>query len=504
MPVHDTDTARPSFMEASAKFLRKLLQPATDHELTAWLFVKGLALVYFAAFLSLAVQIEGLAGSGGILPFHELLRRGLAAEGRAAWVDLPTLFWLDSSDVALQGAALAGALLALLLLLGWGRQRLILILLFVLYLSLYHAGQVFMNFQWDYLLLECGFLAIFLAGAPTRLVVLLYHWLLFRLRFLSGFSKLASGDPSWSGFTTLKYYFETQPLPHVGSWYAHQLPEPLLKAGVGFTFFTELIVPFFIFLPRPFRIFAAAVTILMQLTIIATSNHNFINLLTILLCLFLLDDRIVGKVVPQRIRERRAALAPAPLAGATLSVTTGASALLILALSLSTMFPLLTGRPLPPALHAFASIGPRYGIGNSYHVFPSMQTERQELQIAGSYDGVYWERYVFRYKPGALDHAPAFIVPHQPRLDWMMWFVPTQQGDVAYWFAPFLDALAANKPAVTGLLADNPFAGKAPPRYLQVLAYRYHFTTGEERARSGNWWKAEYLGEFPDVPPRRP
>jgi len=169
------------FHGGMAKFLRDCFQPAADQDLTAWLFLKGLALVYIAAFLSLAVQIEGLAGSGGILPFTSCygvaLPRKVAPPG---WIFRPCS-GSDSSDVALQGVALAGALLALLLLLGWGRQRLILILLFVLYLSLYHAGQVFMNFQWDYLLLECGFLAIFLAGAPTRLVVLLYHWLLFRL-----------------------------------------------------------------------------------------------------------------------------------------------------------------------------------------------------------------------------------------------------------------------------------------------------------------------------------
>jgi len=491
-------TKRPS------KILRWLSGGATDYDLTAWLFLKGLALVYFAAFLSLAGQIDGLAGSGGILPFRDLLQRVLAEEGRVAWVDLPTLFWFDSSDVALQGAAIAGAVLSILLLLGWGRRRPILILLFVLYLSLYQAGQVFMNFQWDYLLLESGFLAIFLANAPTRLLVFLFHWLLFRLRFLSGFSKLASGDPSWRHLTTLRYYFETQPLPHVGSWYAHQLPDWLLRAGTGYTLFVELVVPFFIFLPRPFRIFAAVTTIVMQLLILATSNHNFINLLTLLLCLFLLDDRIVGRFVPRRVREWRAGMAAVPPPGTGVAVATAASAALILAVSLAMMFPMLTGRPLPHALEGLASIGPRFGIGNSYHVFPNMQTERQELQIAGSYDGLHWERYVFRYKPGALDQAPAFIVPHQPRLDWMMWFVPTQQMSVAYWFPDFLQALAQNRPAVTHLLAYNPFEGKAPPRYLQVLAYRYRFTTAPERSRSGNWWKAEYLGEFPYVAPRRP
>lgn len=491
-------------MGRSAKFLSRFFQPATDCELVSWLFLKGLALVYVAAFLSLAAQIEGLAGPDGILPLRRLLDNLFAEQGYAALLQVPTLFWLDSSGATLRGAALAGAVLALLLLPDWRGQRLILVLLFVLYLSLYHAGQIFMNFQWDYLLLESGFLAIFLADAPTRLVIFLYHWLLFRLRFLSGLSKLASGDPSWRDFTALKYYFETQPLPHVGAWYAHQLPEWLLKTGVGFTFFAELIVPFFIFLPRPFRIFAAVTTILAQLLIIATSNHNFFNLLTILLCLFLLDDRMIGKLLPARIRHRQLDPLRPRSPGLGLEVLTGASVTLILAVSLSLIFSLHARRPLPPALNALAAIGPRYGIGNLYHVFPTMQTERQELQIEGSYDGVKWQPYIFRYKPGALDKAPAFIAPHQPRLDWMMWFVPPQWDDTGYWFRHFLDALSGNKPAVSRLLAYNPFEGKAPPRMLRVVAFRYHFTTAEERARTGKWWKAEYLGEFPDVPPRRP
>lgn len=491
-------------MDGLRKVLSSIFLPATDYEQASWLFVKGLALVYVAAFLSLAVQIEGLAGADGILPFGVFLEQGFAKHGYAAWLRLPNLFWFNSSDVALQGAAIAGALLALLLLLGWGRQRQILILLFVSYLSLYHAGQVFTNFQWDFLLLESGFLAIFLVDGPTRLVVFLYHWLLFRLRFLSGFSKLASGDPSWSSFTTLNYYFETQPLPHVGSWYAHQLPQWLLKTGVGFTFFAELIVPFFIFLPRPFRVFAASTTILIQLLILATSNHNFINLLTILLCLFLLDDRIVGKLLPPARRFRQLDLFRTGFPSLRLRVLSGAAAVLILAISITQIYPMLTRHALPSALYGFSTLGPRYGIGNVYHVFPTMQTERQELQIAGSYDGVNWQPYVFRYKPGALDQVPKFIVPHQPRLDWMMWFVPPQRRDMMPWFMRFLDALAANKPAVGKLLADNPFQGRVPPRFLRVDAYRYHFTTPKERAESGNWWKAEYLGEFPNVPPRHP
>ena len=491
-------------MQASFKPLTGLLEPAAGRELTGWLFVKGLALVYAAAFASLAVQIDGLVGPDGILPFGRVLHGVFAEQGFHALLRLPTLFWIDSSATALQAAAFGGAAVALLLAFGWVRSRPALIVLFLLYLSLYQAGQIFTAFQWDTLLLESGFLAIFLADSPTRLNVLLFDWLLFRLRFESGFFKLASGDPSWRHFTALNYYFETQPLPHIGSWYAQQLPVWLKQAGVGFTFFAELIVPFLIFLPRPFRLFAAAVTILAQLLIIATSNHNFINLLTIVLCLFLLDDRIVARVVPAPLQERIRARASARTPGIAAKVLTGVAGALTIAVSVGTMLVTQMTEPLPRALVELNRIAPALGIGADYHLFPTMQTERQELRIFGSYDGRTWQPYVFRYKPGLLDRAPQFIVPYQPRLDWMMWFLPPQWPDTDFWLEPFLQALKENRPAVTRLLERNPFEDKAPPAQLRVLAYRYRFTTSAERARTGNWWQAEYLGEFPDVPPRRP
>jgi lipase maturation factor 1 len=486
------------------KVLTRLFEPAADHALTGWLFVRGLALVYCAAFASLAVQIHALAGPDGILPFQRVLDGAFDEHGYWALLRLPTLFWLNSSDAALQAAAFAGSIIALLLALGWVRPRPALIVLFALYLSLVHAGQIFMTFQWDTLLLESGFLAIFLADAPTQLIVLLFEWLLFRLRFLSGYFKLASGDPSWRDFSALNYYFETQPLPHIGSWYAHQLPAWLLRTGVGFTLFAELVVPFLIFLPRPFRIFAAAVTILAQLLIIATSNHNFINLLTILLCMFVLDDRIVAYAVPGPLRDRIWRDVHLNISGRAARAFVAAAGIFILATSLSAMLASQVRGPLPRALVMLSQIPPAYGIGSLYHLFPTMQTERQELRIFGSYDGQTWQPYEFRYKPDAPDKAPQFIVPHQPRLDWMMWFLPPQWPDTGFWFEPFLEALRQNRVGATRLLARNPFEGKAPPNMLRVLAYRYRFTTPQERARTGNWWTSEYLGEYPDVPPRRP
>jgi hypothetical protein len=489
-------------MHLTAPLLSRLISPARDQQLTGWLFLRLLALIYFVAFASLAVQIAGLAGPQGILPLQDYLSE--VADGMqppARWLWLPSLFWLTGTgDLVLQGAAYLGALLSLPLLIGrW--ERPVLILLFMLYLSLYHAGQVFTNFQWDTLLLEAGFLAIFLVDGANRLLILLFEWLLFRLRFMSGFFKLFSGDPSWSALTTLDHYFETQPLPHTGSWYAQQLPEWLLRSGTGLTLFSELIVPFFIFLPRPFRLAAASITLIMQLLIIATSNHNFINLLTMALCLFLLDDRIVGRLLPQRVKRGITDGDQAP--GRAWIAATILAALLIVPASLIGFGSRVVQHALPDPLMAVYHSVRRFGIGNIYHVYPTMQTTRQELIIQGSLDGVEWRTYRFRFKPGDPMRRPPFNVPHQPRLDWMIWFVPTQQRIEMYWFGQFMQRLEQGSPRVIQLLANDPFPDQ-PPRYLRVLAYRYEFTDASERMETGAWWKLTYLGEFPRVAPRRP
>jgi len=473
----------------------------TQQRLTGWLFLRLLALIYLAAFLSLSGQLAGLVGPDGILPFDEYLSQAAQQLGQpAAWFQVPSLFWCTGAgELPLQGAALLGSALALVLLFArW--ERVVLIALFILYLSLYQAGQIFTNFQWDTLLLESGFLAIFLPGGANRLLIFLFEWLLFRLRFMSGLFKLLSGDPSWSGFTALNHYFEAQPLPHVGAWYAQQLPDWLLQSGVGLTFFSELIVPFFIFLPRPFRLAAAAITLLMQLLIIATSNHNFFNLLTIALCLFLLDDRILAPLTPAALKQR---ILPGKSVSPRKAIPLFLAALLILPASLIGFSGRLLG---PSALGSsfvlYEAVSP-FGLGHLYHVFPTMQRERQELIVQGSMDGLSWETYTFKYKPGDPGLRPCFIIPHQPRLDWMLWFAPTQQPIHLYWFGRFMQRLHEGSPTVTRLLSLDPFAGH-PPRYLRVLVYRYRFSRFEERNNSGDWWQRELLGEFPNLAPRNP
>lgn len=495
-------------MKKVSHYITASLQTVDNYQLASGLFIKLLALIYFSAFLSLAVQITGLVGTNGILPFAELLEYLYQNNGVMAWLYKPTVFWFDSSDFSLQLVALLGCVVSLLLFIGikpvWS-----LIVLFVLYLSLLHAGQIFLMFQWDTLLLEAGFLAIFLIGGPSYLLLFLFHWLLFRLRFMSGISKIASGDPSWSNLTTLNYYFETQPLPHVGAWYFHQLPEWMLQGGVILVLISEIIVPFFIFLSRKFRLFAAGATVFLQLIIIASSNHNWINILTIVLCLFLLDDDILKKILPKRFCFYVSAKSDIECNTEVdrrinkRSYILPAFAFMILFSSTTAFTSMVTNIKFSDALNTSTWLVRSWGIGHMFHVFPNMQTERHELELEGSDDGIEWKVYEFKYKPGPLEKAPAFIVPHQPRLDWMVWFVPPRSPGMMHWFDRFITRVYEGSPQVIDLLQHNPFPEK-PPRYLRVQAYQYWFTAAEEREKAGLWWKREYIGQFPHVRPRQP
>ncbi len=472
--------------------------PANDYQLVSALFLRLLGATYLIAFASIGVQIEGLAGSGGIQPATAWLAELSQHTGIERYFQVPTLFWLNASDTALNGAATLGALAALLILLNL-LTRPALVAAFMLYLSLFHVSQPFLNFQWDTLLLETGFLAIFLTPR-SRVIVWLFRWLLFRLRFESGLSKLVSGDPAWSGLTALNHYFEVQPLPNPVAWYAHQLPDWLLKFGTGGTLFVELIVPFMMFLPRRWRFAAGWLTILWQILIILTSNHNWINFLTIMLCLFLFDDRALQRVLPQQLHRW-----PNWPAGATPRAAhpaqrfaIGVIGALILVTSTLKLYELASSKDIPGLTGKVLDYTSQYSIVNNYHVFPTMTTQRIELEIHGSRDGMDWKLYRFRYKPDLLDARPQFIMPHQPRLDWQMWFVTLHPRQLP-WFGNFLQALLDNSPAVRALLANDPFPDTAP-RFIRVDAYRYEFTNSEKREEAGNWWKRTALGPFMPLP----
>ena len=468
----------------------------SEYRLVSWLFVRGLALIYLIAFVSLAGQVAGLVGPDGILPLAARLDEARAQWGAVAYWRYPILFWFGAGDGMLQGACWAGAALAVLLLLDI-RPRTCLILMFWLYLSLLKAGQVFLFFQWDYLLLEAGFLAIFLPGG-ARVVVWLFRWLLFRFRFLSGAMKLMSGDPSWASLTALFYYFETQPLPHTGSWYAHQLPHGLLMFGAAATLVIEILVPFMMFLPRNPRLLAGWATIFLQVLILLTSNHNFFNLLTITLCLFLFDDRALRRVLPAGL-ERLILRRQAPPSGRLAKGLLGTLAGLILMVSAVQMWEMFSGRSATGPLAAVVDQVERWQVVNKYGVFAVMNTQRIELEVEGLGEDGQWRPYVFKYKPGDPMRRPQVVIPHQPRLDWAMWFVPLGHPLHREWFAAFLNRLYEGAPEVTALLETNPYPN-GPPKAVRASLYRYRFTDPATRAATGRWWDREYLGPYwPDL-----
>ena len=450
--------------------------------LTQWIFVRMLAVVYAIAFSSLIGQITGLLGARGILPVVDYLKAVAESTGAMRFFYVPTVFWVNASDRALLAICWAGVAIAALVLVGFF-ERAGLALLFVLYLSLSSAGQEFLSFQWDALLIEVGFLAIFLGN--SRVVVWLFRWLLFRLVFLSGAVKLLSHDPTWRGLTALSFHYWTQPLPNRISWYMAQLPAWFQKASTGVVLGVELVIPFLIFAPRRVRIFGAWCLLGLQILIFLTGNYTFFNLLAMALCMFLFDDRTFERWLKPRSQAKACAT--------TERVAVAVVAVLVMAIGLSRMVE--TFFNVPVFLVKYTA---PFEIVNSYGLFAMMTTERPEIIVEGSRDGENWTPYSFRYKPGDLARAPRWAAPYQPRLDWQMWFAALGNYRENPWFVNFAVKLLEGSPEVKGLLEADPFEGR-PPRYVRAMLYDYSFTDSEERRKTENWWKREARGQY--LPP---
>lgn len=506
--------------------------PQQSYALTRWLFLRLLGLIYFIAFVSLWLQIEGLVGSNGILPAADFLAAVAEQIGPERYRLLPTIFWFDASDAALNWVCGGGAVLSLLLAAGvWPGP--ILFLLWLLYLSLVGIGREFLAFQWDNLLLEAGFLAIFFAprrlwsdsrrqSQPSLVLLRLFWWLLFRLMFSSGLVKLLSGDPTWSDLTALNFHYETQPLPVWISWYAHQLPAWFQKTSALLMFIIELLAPFLIVTPRLWRFGGCAALLLLQLLIMATGNFAFFNWLTIALCLLLLDDVALRRLLPGRATtwldkgHRAAPLLKLSPDGEAEALTSGAAplglprlarffqqsqrwlmvafAVIIIGIT-GLQMARLAGFSLPqPAQQLLSWLAP-FRTFNNYGLFAVMTTARPEIIIEGSNDGEMWQPYEFRWKPGDVMRRPRFVAPHQPRLDWQMWFAALGDYRRNQWLINFMVRLLEGSPEVAALLEKNPFPDK-PPRFIRAVVYDYRFTDWAAIESDKAWWRRERRGLY--------
>jgi predicted DCC family thiol-disulfide oxidoreductase YuxK len=495
------------------------VRPPTYFVARRW-FLRVLGLVYLIAFVSLWVQVDGLVGANGILPVSQFLSAAHEQLGARTYSILPTLCWFNSSNAFLHFLCGGSVVLSLLLICGIVPVA-CLIALFVFYLSLTIAGQTFLNFQWDILLLEAGFLSIFLAPwqllprkfllwprSPTaateapvsRAGLFLLKLLFFKLMVMSGVVKLTSGDDSWgwldhsfhwSALTALDYHYWSQPLPTIFAWWADKSPEWFKHFSVAFCLVVEIIVPLLIWAPRRLRLIAAGLFIFLQAVIALTGNYCFFNLLTIALCLLLIDDTAVASLreartfrTAKRLRDRL------PIYGAV--------AVIIVMLPLNGWLIFTAFKPEAkwprPLAFVYERVEP-FRIANGYGLFRVMTKDRREIEIEGSADGIDWLPYEFKWKPGDVMRAPGWCAPHQPRLDWQMWFAALGSPRENAWFYNLEVRLLEGKTDVTRLFARNPFPQK-PPRYIRAIFYRYRFTTSDERRETGAWWKRQELGEY--------
>lgn len=483
-----------------------------------WLFPRLLALVYAIAFASWLVQCDGLVGEQGILPARDFMANVHAYAEREhvnAFWQVPTLFYWHYSDALLHGVCWMALGLCVLVMLGvW--QGPILALLWFGYLSIATTGGIFMGYQWDAMLLEAGFVALFfvswrlrarLTDAPAGSAFLL-HWLAFRLMLLSGYVKIGGGDLVWENSTALMYHFETQPLPNPLAWWAHHLPRWLQVFNCWAMYAIELGLPFAIFCGRWGRLIACTGFCLLMGGVAMTGNYNFFNLLTIVVSLTLLDDSWIPAKVKHWLR-----VSDAPrLVWQGRHVHVYACAIVLTVFSVVAADLFLIGRIPQWTSHTPSWLSKTYSNHlapwrsiNAYGLFQDMTEERLEVVIEVSDDGIFWRDLSFKYKPGALKDMPRQIAPHQPRLDWQMWFaalypgyVPQRDADPRspmHWFGPFMNALVEHRPAVWALV-DEPPMPLETITHARAMLYRYRFATPAERETTGQWWIAEKRGPF--------
>ena len=272
-------------------FLGKLFAGGNSYWLTRFVILRLLGFVYAIAFLVAAQQLVPLIGERGLTPANHFLSSIQAQLGSraAGMMQVPTLFWFGISDHALSIFAWVGFAFSLVVLGGYA-NAILLAVVWAMYMSIVHIGQIWYGYGWEIQLLETGFLSIFLCPLldgrpfpkcrPPILVFWLFRWLGFRIMIGAGLIKLR-GDSCWRDLTCLYYHYETQPIPNSISRYLHFAPHWFHKFGTAWNHFIELVVPWFSFGPRMARHIAGVLLVSFQIVLIISGNLSFLNYVTI-------------------------------------------------------------------------------------------------------------------------------------------------------------------------------------------------------------------------------
>ena len=461
---------------------------AEGYDAARFVLQRGIAAVYVIAFLNALNQFRPLLGERGLLPVPRFV-------ARVPWRASPSLFHWRYSDRLLVAVAVTGMLLAATVVVGLPQQgppwvpALVLLVLWALYLSIVNVGQTFYAFGWESLLLEAGFLAMFLGSddvAAPAATIWMFRWLVFRLELGAGLIKWR-GDTVWRDLTATCYHHETQPMPNPASRYFHLLPRPLHKVEVAANHVTQLVVPFLLFAPQPVASYAAAAMIVTQGWLVLSGNFAWLNWLTMVLAFSAVDDATLRRLVP---RLTDADHDPSPLWWVVVVL---AATALVVVLSWWPARNLLSRRQVMNASFN------RWHLVNAYGAFGSITRRRTEVVVDGTLDDdpgpdADWREYGFKGKPGDVRRVPRQYAPYHLRLDWLMWFLAL--GSPGYgWFTRFLVRLLQADPATLRLLRTDPFGGQ-PPRWVRARMFRYRFTTRMERRETGQWWVRSEIDEL--------
>lgn len=458
---------------------------------------RGMAAIYFVAFLTVARQFKPLLGEHGLLPVPAYLRK-------ASVLQSPSIFFWRYSDRLLDCVAWTGLAISACAICGLTEAGPVWLsmdawlLLWVLYLSIVNVGQTFFGFGWESMLLEAGFFTAFLGPTrmqPTIIPVLILRWMLFRTEVGAGLIKIRH-DECWRKLTCLYYHYETQPLPNPLSWYFHRIPKPLHRFSALFSHFVQIVVPFALFAPQPVASIAAGLIILHQLVLIVSGNYSWLNWLTVVLGISGLSDGALAWALPLRAP----AFVPRPPAFDVALYALGAITVLL------SVRPALNLASRNQAMNR--SYNPLHLV-NAYGAFGQVGRERYEIVIEGTSDRVItpateWREYGFKGKPGDPKRMPPQVAPYHLRLDWLIWFLPfsvavSTEGVHVWrherWFLRFIKKLLSGDAAMLKLMRVNPFAGQ-PPAFIRARFYHYRFTNWREKRESGAWWERRLLGEY--------
>ena len=525
-----------------ARVIRWLFDPrqgTTNQFVPRWLFLRAMGLIYFSAFFSLLFQIRGLIGPNGVLPATEYLDAVAKSAGAARFWYAPTVFWFSASDHTLMAVCWVGLAASLLVVLNI-LPRVSLFVCFVGFLSFVTAAGEFSGYQSDGMLLEAGFIVLFLAPMgfrpglavtqpPIRAGIFLLLWEWFRIYFESGIAKIASGDPEWRHFTAMDEYYQNGPLPTWVGWYMQHLPHWFHAATAFGTLALELVLVFLLFLPRRWRIVCFFIVTPWQMGVILSANYTFLNYLVLSLGIFLLDDRFLQRFVPARWQSRgptssssqtegteaRASSTDVPeesgtaaieshertdwahsvrhqLANFQLTLTCVMFAWLFYASTALLVWMLWKDAPLPSG--PVVALEP-FRIADRYGLFARMTRGRYEIEFQGSMDGQNWTTYQFRNKPQDPHEAPRIYAPYQPRFDWNLWFASLSDWRSDPIVVRTEERLLAGSPDVVALFKSNPFPAE-PPRLVRAVIWQYWFSTPTQKREQGIWWTRQLLGLY--------